>query len=662
MRSVRRVLLAILLLLAACSKQEAPKPPIILISVDTLRSDHLPIYGYANGSTPNIDALRRDGVLYEKAWSHAPLTLPSHTSMLTGLLPTEHGVRNNIGYRFDGSRFRTLARVLRENGYRTGAAVSSYVLRSETGLDDGFDVYDDSVPVTAGAATAENQRSGFETVKRAQSFVLANAQQPFFLFLHLYEPHAPYEPSYDGEITKADAIIGQLVTTLKANGVYDRALIVFTSDHGEALWEHGEDQHGILLYREVLQVPLVMKLPRSARAGASVKESFGLRQIFHEVLAQAGISTPVPAAKMIYSETLYPRIHLGWSELRSLFDGRYHYIESSSPELYDVDRDPAETRNLIADERRVAASMRSELAAMPATIEAMQRIDPEEARKLAALGYVGTPKVRTGPLPNPREQIHTLKEIKNAFQLAAERRNDEAVDALRTLLARNPASMDVSTRLGEVLLDSGRADEAIAVYEAAMRHAERFSPDLALALAVAHARAGHPVEAQKHAELALAAQPAEAHQLLARVAIDDQRFAEAEHHVRAAIEASDRQPSALILLADLQRANGQYDAALATLDAVEKRATELGVAQQGIDHDRADIYARTERPDQAVAAYRREIARFPHHLQSYANLAIIEFIMGNSREAEQLLSQMVEKNPHRGAKDLAKKTRAALKP
>src|SRR5687768_6890657 len=182
-----RRILPILLLLSACSKPEqlAERPPVILISVDTLRSDHLAIYGYKKGSTPNIDALRRDGVLYEKAWSHAPLTLPSHASMLTGLLPTEHGVRNNIGYRFDGSRFQTLAKVLRENGYRTGAAVSSYVLRSETGIADGFDVYDDSVPVTSGAATSENQRSGFETVKRAQSFVAANPQQPFFLFLHI---------------------------------------------------------------------------------------------------------------------------------------------------------------------------------------------------------------------------------------------------------------------------------------------------------------------------------------------------------------------------------------------------------------------------------------------------------------------------------------------
>jgi choline-sulfatase len=647
-----------MLVAAACSPREkAVRPPIVLISVDTLRSDHLPVYGYSQGSTPHVDALRRDGVLYEKTWSHCPLTLPSHTSMLTGLLPTEHGVRNNIGYHFDGSRFPTLATVLRGEGYRTGAAVSSYVLRSETGISAGFDVYDDAVPVTAGAATAENQRSGFETVKPALRFIEANAAQPFFLFLHLYEPHAPYEPSYDGEISKADAIVGQVIDALKSRGIYDRALIVFTSDHGEALWQHGEDQHGILLYREVLQVPLLIKLPNGEGAGTSIAEPFALRQLFHEILSHAGIESTAPPKASIYSETLYPRIHLGWSELRSLFDGRYHYIESSSPELYDVASDPTETNNLAASDRRVAAAMRRDLAAMPATVEAMQRIDPEDAKKLAALGYIGTPKERSGPLPNPREQIGTLRDIKHAFLLAAQHRDDEAIAALGAL----PPSMDVSTRLGEVLLESGRADDAIAVYEGAIKRSERFSPDLALALAVAHAKAGHPREAEAHAELALAAQPREAHELLARITIDDGRYAEAEHYVHAAIDESDRAPSALMLLADLQRSVAQYDAALKTLDAVERRAAELGVAQQGLDHARADIYARTERPDEAEAAYRREIAKFPHHLQSYANLAVIEFIQGRGGEAEKLLDAMVQQNPHAGAKELARKTRAALR-
>src|SRR5688500_18049226 len=192
-----RSLFVLTILLVACAPPpETPveRPNIVLISVDTLRSDRLPAYGYTKVETPAIDALRRDAVLYQRAYSHAPLTLPSHVSMLTGLLPTEHAVRNNIGYRFDAAKHRTLARTLREQGYRTGAAVSSYVLRSVTGIDDGFDVYDDHVPFTAGAATAENQRSGFETLKQAKSFIQANASAPFFLFFHIYEPHAPYEP------------------------------------------------------------------------------------------------------------------------------------------------------------------------------------------------------------------------------------------------------------------------------------------------------------------------------------------------------------------------------------------------------------------------------------------------------------------------------------
>ena len=661
MRRARGSLL-ILLFLACSPSEERAQPPVILISVDTLRSDRLAIYGYGQRTTPHIDALRRDAVLYERAYSHAPLTLPSHVSMLTGLLPTEHQVRNNIGYRLDASKHRTLARALREQGYRTGAAVSSYVLRSETGIDDGFDVYDDSVPVTAGAATAENQRSGFETLKRARSFIEANASVPFFLFFHIYEPHAPYSPPeafrrddpYDGEIAASDAIVGDLIASLKSHGLYDRAMIVFTSDHGEALWEHGEDQHGILLYREVLQVPLLIKHPGGDRAGTTIKEPFALRRIFDEILALPSSSKP------IYSETLYPRIHLGWSELRSLIDGRYHYIESSSPELYDLERDPAEKNNILASERRVAAAMRRELATFPATIENLGPIDPEEAKKLAALGYIGTPQQRSGPLPNPREQIHQLRDLKAAFQLAADHRHDEAIAALRALLTTNPALTDVSTRLGEVLLESGRADEAVAVYKAAIARLPRFSPDLAIALSVALLKAGRNTEAAQHAELALSTNPLEARDVLARAALAERSFADAELHARAAIDASDRQPRALLLLAELQRAAAQYDRALQTLDAGERRASELGVAQQGIDHARADILARLDRPEEAIAAYRREIARFPHHLQSYANLAVIYRILGRDREAEQLLHDLVRANPLAAARALADKTRKAF--
>src|SRR4051794_39282452 len=266
---MRRLAMVVVLMLAACRREPPravfPSAPVILISVDTLRSDHLPAYGYAGVKTPNIDALRRDSILFQRAYSHCPMTLPSHLSILTGLLPPEHGVRNNIGYRFDGTKFRTLAAVLRARGYRTGAAVSSYVLRSDTGIDAGFDAYDDSIAVAAAGAASEHQRSGYETLKSAEAWLTQNASQPIFYFFHIYEPHAPYEPSYDGEIAKSDDIVGRLIARLKSTGIYDRAIVVFLSDHGEGLWQHGEDQHGILLYREALQVPLMIKLPGGRR-------------------------------------------------------------------------------------------------------------------------------------------------------------------------------------------------------------------------------------------------------------------------------------------------------------------------------------------------------------------------------------------------------------
>jgi arylsulfatase A-like enzyme/Flp pilus assembly protein TadD len=661
---------------------------VILITVDTLRADHLPAYGYRQVETPNIDGLRRDSVLFERVYSHCPMTLPSHVSMFTGALPPENGVRNNIGYQFDGAKFRTLAEEMRERGYATGAAVSSYVLRSDTGIDDGFESYEDSIAVATAGAMSEHQRSGRETLKHALPWILGHREQPFFFFLHLYEPHAPYEPpepfksrypsAYDGEIAAADAIVGELVRSLKASGLYDRAIIIFTSDHGEGLWDHGEDQHGILLYREALWVPLLVKLPGSHQAD-SISRPTPLSHLFGTVLRLVGIDLPSrPAswfdaggrgeARPIYSETLYPRIHLGWSELRSLIDGRYHYIEGPSPELYDLERDPGEARNLITIERREASRLRQEMQTYPATAAmtaTIGEIDPEDAKKLAALGYVGTPRERgAGPLPNPRDEVENLARIKAAFRLADERRLDEAVAALRSLLQENPKLQDVGSKLGEVLVESGRYDEAIEVYRSAIAHAERFSPDLALALGFAYLEHGETAAAATHARLALTTHPREANELLARVALEEGHVDAAEEHVRSALRHGDRQPATLLLLADVERTAGKLDQALRMVQEAEQRAAELGIGRQGrlqgADYLRGDLLARLDRPEEAAAAYRREIAAFPRHLQAYANLAVILMIQGRSAEANELLEQMARSNPHRGAFLLAAKTLEAF--
>ena len=465
-----------------------------------------------------------------------------------------------------------------------------------------------------------------------------------------------------------------MIQSLKASGLYDSAIIIFTSDHGEGLEDHGEDQHGILLYREALWVPLLVKLPGSHQAD-SISRPTPLAHLFGTVLRLVGIDLPSrPASwfdaqggevRPIYSETLYPRIHLGWSELRSLIDGRYHYIEGPSPELYDLERDPGEAKNLITIERREASRLRREMQTYPATDATIGEIDPEEARKLAALGYVGTPRERgAGPLPNPRDEVKNLARIKAAFRFADERRLDEAIAALRSLLQENPKLLDVQSKLGEVLVESGRYDEAIEVYQSAIAHAERFSPDLALALGFAHLKHGETTAAADHARLALTSHPREANELLARVALEEGRFDAAEEHVRSALESGDSQPSTLLLLADVERSAGQLERALLRVQEAEGRAADLGIGRQGrlqgADYLRGDLLARLDRPEEAEAAYRREIAAFPRHLQAYANLAVILMIQGKSAEANELLEQMARSNPHRGAFLLAARTLEAF--
>jgi arylsulfatase A-like enzyme len=252
--------------------------PIILISIDTLRADRLPAYGSTATRTPNIDRLVADGVLFEQAYAHSPQTLPSHTSILSGELPFEHGVRDNIGFNVkDGQRF--LQTALHDRGFATAGFVSSYVLRHQLGINQGFDLYDDEMPpAAADKPLGQVQRPGADTVAAAMRWVDGRPNPKFFLFTHIYEPHRPYTPPerfaaagpYNGEVEYADEIVGTLLDHLRAKGLYERATIVLLSDHGEGLGDHGEDEHGMFLYRETVQVPLVIKLPGETHAGKRV--------------------------------------------------------------------------------------------------------------------------------------------------------------------------------------------------------------------------------------------------------------------------------------------------------------------------------------------------------------------------------------------------------
>ena len=466
--------------------------PVIIISVDTLRSDRLGAYGFEGVQTPAIDRLASDGVLFERAYSHLPLTLPSHASILTGRLPIEHGVRDNLGYRL-GQQPPTLGEILTDEGYATGAFVSAYVLREQTGIARGFQAYDDDIVVRSGVELGGLQRKGGETLERAFAWLDGidtgiDHGTPFFLFFHIYEPHSPYTPSepwatryphhpYDAEVAEADAVVGELISGLEQRGLYDESLVVLLSDHGEGLGDHGEIEHEVLIYRETLQVPLIFKLPGGQRAGERIAEPTQLIDVFPTILAHLGLDPPpadddlqgmdllggrpVPGDRQIFSESIYPRLHFGWSDLASLIEGRYHYIQSPAPELYDLIDDPGETRDILRQNRAIYRRLSSALAAIDREIEPPSEVDADVRERLATLGYVGGGVgVADGDLPDPKSRIGVLEELGSAGALLAGGRYEEAARAYGEITDREPNMIFAWEQLAKSHRRAGELDEA----------------------------------------------------------------------------------------------------------------------------------------------------------------------------------------------------------
>jgi choline-sulfatase len=683
-RSHRAPFLALVLFALGCSGRSGtstfPKAPLVLISIDTLRADHLPAYGYRGVETPHLDRLRKDSILFERAYSHVPLTLPAHASLLTGLLPFEHGVRDNLGYHLDAKAHPTLAGLLKAQGYATGGAVSAYVLRGATGIGTSFDFYEDGVTAPEGSqAASQAQRRGGETAALALRWLQKVKDGPFFLFFHIYEPHSPYEPpepfksryplAYDGEIATADQIVGDFLEELRRVGVYDRALVILLSDHGEGLGEHGEEEHGILLYRWALQVPLLLKLPGARRAGSSLAAPVQLIDIVPTVTSLLSLSTPKGLrgqsvldpnrkAARVYGETFYPRIHLGWSDLRSLVDERYQYIEGRKRELYDVVEDPGERRDIQAGQGAVARAMEKELFGYPAALTGPGDVATADLEKLAALGYLGGAVSATGPLPDPRESIHVLQDAKAAFRLAADGRDDQAVTAFRKILERFPVFFDVQYELGQTLARMGRFAEAYEAYKAALRSAPSLVGPVSVALARVCLEMGRLEEAELNAKIASQTQPGLAHELLARVALSRDDLARAEREAQLAVGDPVAERDRAVILAEVHIRRAEFTQALAILDEEERVIRERGASPlRDLAFLRGDALARTGRYGEAEAAFKQEIRDFPRNAQAYARLAIIYGLQHRSlREVDSLLEAMVRANPAAETMLLAAKT------
>ncbi len=647
------------------------RAPIIIISIDTLRSDHLPAYGYTKVSTPAIDRFRQDAILFEHAYSHCPLTLVSHASVFTGLLPAEHGIRDNLGYNLN-PKARTMAELLKSKGYATGGAVSAIVLRGETGIKRGFDFWEDNIDIDPTfLSIGRAQRSGDVTRALAEKWIgQQHDSQPFFFFFHIYEPHTPYEPvepfrsrypsAYDGEVATADEIIGKFLDYLRAEGIYDRATILLMSDHGEGLGDHGEDEHGVLLYRETLQVPLMLKLPKGARKGTSVSAPVQLIDVFPTIASAFG-ETPglagrslldiadarAPAGRTIYSETYYPRLHFGWNDLHSLISGAKHYIHAADPELYNLGSDPGETKNVLLDDRRAYVALREQIKPYIKGPASPSAVDDEQKQQLIALGYVGS-TVSTAPdavLPDPKKNIGKANAISQAFRLFRDNKYEETLVVTGSLLRDNPNMLDIWALQSRALAKLGRREDAID----AAKQGLRVSPNTAsLAVTVANLslEIGRLDDAEAHAKLILKQTPHDAHEVLARVWLRRKDFAKARAEANAAFDNDKNRPGGLMLLGQIALEAGALDDALRYFD---QAAALLQSAHrpplERLNFFRGDTLARMGRAEEAEPALLAEIKNFPTDPQPYKNLILLYAVEGRTDAATQLIFSLEKAAP-----------------
>jgi arylsulfatase A-like enzyme/tetratricopeptide (TPR) repeat protein len=650
-----------------------PEAPIVLVSIDTLRSDHLSSYGFQGGSTSRLAALAREGIVFETAYSHCPLTLPSHASLFTGLLPPGTGVRDNLGFRLPDAK-RTLAERLKSAGWSTGGAISALLLRRETGLARGFDFYDEAIAVGgAEEALGSMQRDGSETLGALLGWIEAHKGARLFAFLHLYEPHSPYDPPeryrnlaslYDGEVAYADELVGRLLDGLRQAGLYDRAIVAVVSDHGEGLLDHGEQEHGLLLYREALQVPFIMKLPAGVGAGRRVRGPVGLVDVAPTLLdlvglpsdeldgrsLRAAITTGQADSHAVYAETLYPLYHFGWSDLRAATDGHYSYIQGPRPELFDLISDPAEKRDLVHASTSTATAMARWLEAQMASDSPAQPdvVSEDVRQKLRALGYVGG----SAPAPahgvarsDPKDKIAVYEDLMQSLALHREGKDAEAVPKLQALLSAEPAMFDAWEVLGLSLLHLDRATDAIVALErAVVLDPLRAEPHLSLAQAYA---SEHQLErAIGHAEIAAEREPGKAYEILARLLLEAGRIPQAAEAARKSVAADPARAMSLFVLGSTAQRGGRYEEAIGYFrKAEEANRLERGQVLLNLHASLADCLARIGREAEAEAEFQAEIKAAPWEASGRIGLAMLYRSQGKDEQAREVLSGLVAAQP-----------------
>ena len=668
---------ALLLILAAavvaCSRSDpgpskaapsastvASSRDVVLLTIDTLRHDALGFTGNRDVETPHLDRLAAEGRVFRSAHASNVVTLPSHANIITGLYPHQHGIRDNTGFRL-APTFPTLATLLRDVGYATGAFVGAFPLDSRFGLDRGFDVYDDSYPPGRSSDDFQmSERPADEVLEAAAQWYRSAAGKKRFLWVHLYDPHAPYRPPspqreryarkpYLGEVAATDAALGPFFAMLREQTT--PPLIVFTADHGEGLGDHGEATHGLFAYEATLRVPLVVWMPGALRAGSSDVAARHV-DILPTVLESVGIPLPagLPGRSLLsasgpapaYFEALSSTLNRGWAPLTGVLDGNEKFIDLPIPELYDLASDPQESRNLFPEKRERAAELKRRLPRGSAAPSA-EPAGAEEVRRLRALGYLaGSAPAKSvyAVSDDPKNLVALDNRIHRVVDLFQTDRVREATAIAREVVRERPTMAVGYEFLAFLLQHQGRDSEAVPLLQEAARRGIA-SEAMQVRLALILSEGGRPADALRVLQPLAASPDPETQNAIGIALADSGKFDEAIRVFARILEtdpadaiALQNQGIALLKKGDAPGALASFDRALAINGSLPRALNARGVALA----NRGDAAA-------AVASWQRAVELDPRQYDALLNIGIVAGRSGDRATAGKALRRFVATAP-----------------
>lgn len=662
------------LLLASCQRS---RPNVLLVTFDTTRADHMGYAGGPEGVTPTLDGLAAGGTWFTTAITSEPLTVPSHTTIMTGLYPFNHGVRNNGTYIVPKETV-TLAERLKQEGYATSAIVSAFVLDSQFGLDQGFETYDDDL--------AGGPKQKMFMFKEIPAKVTADKairwlkegrpkNKPFFLWTHFFDPHADYAPPpdvagrfpasrYQGEIAYADRELGRVMAALRELKLDANTIVIFTSDHGESLGEHGENTHGIFVYDGTARVPMLIRGPGIPQK--KVEELVRTADIYPTVLDLVGLPAPKVDGRSLralwkgssdeprvaYIESFSPRLNFGWSELRAHRTKTLKVIDAPRPEAYDLATDAKESQNLYRDGRLDAAGARPLVAELQKIIRAdpfqqgkqqQSAMDAESRQKLAALGYVfGTDTHKSGPRHDPKDRITYWTDFERAQSMIRNKQYEPALATLTRLLATDPDNVIAMGSLANALTRTHQPERALEVYRKMIQiDPSRETPYLGAAKILRDARQFQESELLARQVVKLQPDNPEGYTAVGDVYLEMQKYAEAEPWFRKAISIDPHSTLAITGLGNCLNRKGATQEALAVLQAGYEREK----TSQALVYNLAVVTERSGDPKKALELYRESLKLEPDHSMTWNNIGSILDKRGNRDQAIRFVRKAHELDP-----------------